>query len=187
MAKYGSFYVVMGSGSTFLAPVTAVPTTALTMALYLPEDAKGRRLRIKGVDYFLASGTPTASSGLMVCVTAIQQARPTLSTGDNSGYAGTVISELGGGGKPGNTKALFINAITLTGPQPAWTLVGANPSGVGLASATLIGHGGAFDVSNRGFKVRPGHMLGVTVLSGTGTTPLFGFGVAFDDEDDGGD
>lgn len=182
MGKHGSFYVVMGNGSTFLAPVTAVPTTTLTMALYAPQ--KGRRLRIKGVDYFLASGTPTASSALFVAVTAVPQARPTLSTGGNGGYAGTVVSELAGGGAPGDTQGLFINAITLTGPQPAWMQVGANPSGVGLASATLIGHGGSFDVSGRGLVVKEGHMMGVAVLSGTGTTPLFGFGVAFDDEDD---
>ena len=31
------FATVMGNGSTFLAPVTAYPTTTLTMALYNPD------------------------------------------------------------------------------------------------------------------------------------------------------
>ena len=182
MVKHGSFYVVMGNGSTFLAPVTAYPTTTLTMALYNPE--KGHKLVVKGLDYFLASGTAAAGSGLVACITAVAQARPTLSTGDNGGYANTVMSELAGGGKPGSTKGLFINAITLTGPQPAWAVVGGNPSGVGLASAVFPGHVGSFDVIRYGFEVKEGHMLGVSVLSGAGTSPLFGFGVLFDDLDD---
>ena len=182
MASHGTFYVVMGNGSTFLAPVTAVPTTALTMALYNP--AAGRKLLVKEASYFLASGTPTASSALFATVTSVPQARPTLSTGANGGYASTVISALNGAGAPGDTRALFINAITGTGPQAAWVMLGATPSGLGLASATLIGHGGVFDLSRYEFVVKEGHMLGITVLSGTGTTPLFGFGLLFEDVDE---
>lgn len=181
MGRHGTFHAVMGNGSTFLAPVTAYPTTTLTMALYNPETS--RKLRIKSLDYFLASGTPTAGSALVACVTPVRQARPTLSTGANGGYAGTVISELGGNGAPGDTSAIFINAITLTGLQPAWKLIGGNPSGDGLASAVFPGHQGVFDVRDYDIVIPEGKMLGLAVLSGTGTTPLFGFGVTFEDED----
>ena len=143
----------------------------------------GRNLKVKSVRYFLASGTPTASSGLVICRTAVPQARPTLSTGDNGGYAGTIVSSLSDGGKPGDTKALFINAITLTGPQPAWVFVGGNTAGEGLASATLAAHQGVFDVRDYDIELGYGHMLGLAVLSGTGTSPLFGFGVTLEDWD----
>ena len=178
---HGTYHAVMGNGSTFLAPVTAYPTLTLTMALWNPE--KSRKLKVKRLHYFLASGTPTAGSALVACVTPVSQARPTLSTGANGGYASTVVSSLSGGGAPGDTKAVFINAITATGPQPAWAVVGGNTAGEGLAAAVFPGHLGAFDVSDYDFVIGEGKMLGLAILSGTGTTPLFGFGVTFEDED----
>lgn len=179
MACRGIFHAVMGNGSTFLAPVTAYPTTTLTMALYQPD--KGRILKISGLHYFVASGTPGVGAALLACVTTVTQARPTLSTGINGGYANTIISSLKSGGQPGDTKALFINAITLTGPQPAWVPAGGNSAGT--ATATIASHAAAFDVNYLGFEIGEGHMLGVTLLSGAGTTPLYGFGVTFEEWD----
>lgn len=180
MGSYGKFHAVMGNGSTFLAPVTAYPTTTLTMALYNPQDSR-RVYKIDSLHEFLASGTPGAGGVLLACVSAIAQARPTLSTGANGGYAGTVISALNGRGAPGATQAVFINAITLTGPQPAWVAVGAEPAaGTG---ATIATHGLVAVVRDWGIEVPAGHMLGVTYLSGAGTTPLYGFGVTFEDMD----
>ena len=178
MATYGTFSTGMG-GSTFLAPVTAHPTTTLTMALYNPTS--DRVYKVKRLSEFLASGTPAAGGALLACVTAVPQARPTLSTGDNGGYAGTVISQLGGRGKPGDTQAVFINAITLTGPQPAWFVAGAEPTTP--ATAAIATHALDVDVSDRDIEVLPGHMLGVTYLSGAGTAPLYGFGVIWKEED----
>lgn len=177
--KYGVFHAVMGSG-TFLAPVTAYPTTTLTMALYNP--TADRVYKVKALHEFLASGTPGAGGELLACVTAVAQARPTLSTGDNGGYAGTVVSHLGGRGKPGDSQAVFINAITLTGPQPAWLVAGAEPAaGTG---ATIGTHGLVAVVDDWEMTILPGNMLGITYLSGAGTTPLYGFGVTWAEEDE---
>ena len=180
MTQIGTFNAVMGNGSTFLAPVTAYPTTTLTMALYNPTS---RRVYTPRKLYaFLGSGTPGAGGALLACVTAVTQARPTLSTGDNGGYAGTVISQIGGLGKPGNTQAAFVTAITLTGPQPAWLVAGGeDAAGTG---ATIATHAALFDVSDFGIEVPPGHMMGLTYLSAAGTTPLFGFGVIWDEEEE---
>lgn len=176
--KRGIFHAVMGNGSTFLAPVTAYPTTTLTMALYNP--AENRVLKIKVLHQFLASGTPDVGGALLACVTCVPQARPVLSTGDNGGYANTVVSSLDGKGK-GDTQALFINAITLTGPQPAWVAVGADPAAT--ATAKIAANAGVFDVEKWGIEIPTGHMLGLAMLAGAGTTPLFGLGVTFEDHD----
>ena len=171
------FHAVMGSG-TFLAPVTAYPTTTLTMALW--NSSVDRVLKPKSVHSFLASGTPGAGGALLACVTSVQQVRPTLSTGDNGGYAGVVVSNLGSRGSPGDTQAAFLNAITLTGKQPAWIVVGAeSEAGTG---ATIASHALVADVSGLDLEVLPGHMLGITYLSGAGTTPLYGFGVTWDEK-----
>ena len=172
------FCAVMGSG-TFLAPVVAYPTTTLTMALYNP-DTSGKAYYVDQAFEFLASGTPGAGGALLACVTDIAQARPTLSTGSNGGYAGTVISSLSGRGSPGNTQAVFINAITLTGSQPAWFVVQAEPAaGVG---ATIATHALVGDLKG-GVLVPSGGMLGLTYLSGAGTAPLYGFGVIWNEMD----
>lgn len=172
------FRAVNGNGSTFLAPVTAMPTTTATMALW--NGSSKRTLFIDKLGYFLASGTPTAGSALVCCVTTVAQARPTLSTGANGGYAGTVISGLGGQ-SGGNSEAAFVTNITITGAQPAWGIVAANPGGVGLAAATFPQHVAFNDHIAGGIAVPPGGMLGLAVLSGTGTTPLFGFEVEWDE------
>ena len=180
MAKRGVFHAVMGSGSTFLAPVTAYPTTTLTMALYNPHES-GRVYKLFGVGEFLASGTPGAGGVLLVCVTAVSQARPTLSTGSNSGYAGTKISSLKGAGAPGDTQAIFLSALTLTGEQPAWVAVASEPAaGTGLTIAT---HGLAADIRYLEIEVPQGGMTGIAYLSGAGTAPLYGFGVTWQEED----
>lgn len=179
MADHGNFHAVMGSG-TFLAPVTAYPTTTLTMALWNPDNS-GRRYKTVSLHEFLASGTPGAGGALLACVSPLPQARPTPSTGDNGGYAGTIVSALNGSGKPGDTSGMFINAITLTGPQPAWLVAGAEPeAGTG---ATIATHGLQVDVRHLELEVLPGHMLGITYLSGAGTTPLYGFGITWKEMD----
>lgn len=168
---------VNGNGSTFLAPITAYPTTTLTMALYNPAES-GRRYYIDKLFSFLASGTPGVGGLLLACVTSVAQARPTLSTGANGGYAGTVISALNGSGAPGDTQAAFVTNITLTGAQPAWVPVASEPAAT--VAATIGTHGLIGEVGG-GMEIRPGSMLGLAYLSAAGTTPLFGFGAIWDE------
>lgn len=170
------FCAVVGNGATFLAPVTAWPTTAFTMALYNPHE-NDKVFFVDTVFSFLASGTPDQNGALLAAVTTVSQARPTLSTGQNGGYASTVVSGLSGKGS-GATRGVFINAITITGPQPAWFVAAAQPgssTGATIASHAVLGK------LEGGVAVPPGYMLGLTELGGAGTTPLFGFGVIWDE------
>ena len=170
------FGAVIGNGATMLAPVTAIPTTTATMALY--NGSSARSYLIDRIGAVLASGTPGIGSALIACVTAIAQARPTLGAGNNGGYAGVIMNCLNGDGAPGNSEGVFINAITLTGPQPAWLPFAGNPDGT--ATANIATHILIAEVDG-GIVVPPGHMLGLAVLSATGTNPLFSFSVVWDE------
>lgn len=166
------FNAVMGQGSTFLAPVTAYPTTTLTMALWNGENDAGRAYLVERVYSFLASGTPGAGGALLACVTKEKQTAPTLSTGANGGYANTEIGGLSGKAA-GASKAVFVTAITALS-EPAWLVAAAEPAaGTG---ATIATHALVADLEG-GVIVPPGYMLGLTYLSGAGSTPLYGLGV----------
>ena len=171
------FAGVMGSGSTFLAPVTAYPTTTLTMALWNGDPAGGRSYFIDRITAVVASGTPVVGGALLACVTTVAQARPTLSTGGNGGYANTIISGLSGY-KGGSSNGILINAITLTGDQPAWFVAAHQPSNTATANIAATGFVAELD---GGVLVPPGYMLGMAVLSAAGTTPLYSFGVTWDE------
>ena len=169
------FAAVNGNGSTFLAPVQAVPTTTLTMALW--NGSNNKTLFLDTAFAFLASGTPDVGGALIGCVTTVAQARPTLSSGSNGGYANTVISGLSGQ-KGGMSKAVFINAITLTGDQPSWFVLDGKPQSTATAK---VAAGSYFAEVHGGIAIPPGYMLGLAVLAGAGTTPLYGFGVTWDE------
>lgn len=171
------FNAVIGNGATFLAPVVAWPTTTLTMALWNAEVDGKTAYFIDTVYAVVASGTPDQQGALLACVTAVAQARPTLSTGDGGGYAGVDMSSLSGKGA-GSTKGVFINAITATGQTPAWFVAANAPggsTGATIASAVLVGK------LDGGVMVPPGYMLGLTVLAGAGSTPLYSLGVIWDE------
>ena len=170
----------MGS-ATLLAPVTAWPTTTATMGLY--NDSDDRCFFIDSVGYHLGSGTPTAGSALVIAVVGGIQTRPTASTGSNGGYAGSEIANLNGRGSPGGSKAMFATALTLLkqgDANPAWQVACGNPGGVGLAAATFPAHLATAEL-NGGFIVPPRGILAMAILSGTGTTPLFGFQASWDE------
>lgn len=171
------FAAVNGNGSTFLAPITAYPTTTLTMALWNGEPDDGKTYVVDTAFAFLASGTPGAGGALLACVTASRQAiNPTA-------YANTVVGSLSGGraagasaSGAGGTRAVFANAITLAGTTPPWVVLEAeSAAGTG---ATIATHAVVAKVEGR-IKLPPGWMLGLSYLSGAGTTPLFGFGVTW--------
>lgn len=166
------YQAINGNGSTFLAPIVAMPTTTCTMALYNNNDA-GLSFLIDDVQVFLASGTP-AAGGVLLGVVSAEPQRGAAAPG---AYANTVISNLSGG--VNRSKAIFTNAFTLliANGQPAWKVLQSEPAaGVG---ATIGSHGLIAPVKGR-MLVPPGGVLGLAYLSGAGTTPLYGFGVAFD-------
>jgi hypothetical protein len=165
------FNAVNGNGSTFLAPVTAWPTTALTMMLWNGEADGGKTYFIDQLYAFLASGTPDVGGALLACVTLGKQAI------NPAAYANTVISGLSG--KLGaSSKAVFANAITAVGGTPAWMVVDCSP--MGTATAKIAANAFLAEI-NGGIAVPPGYGLGLTMLAGAGTTPLFGFGATWDE------
>jgi hypothetical protein len=170
------FNAVIGNGATFLAPVTAYPTTTLTMALWNGEPDGGKSYFIDKVYAFLASGTPDVGGALLACVTKERQTAPTLSTGDNGGYAGTKIGGLSGK-LPGASKAVFINAITALS-APVWFVADSKPQVTATAKVAAAAFEGNLE---GGVVIPPGFMLGLAVLAGAGTNPLFGLGVTWDE------
>jgi len=165
------FGAVVGNGATFIAPVTAVPTTTATFMLYNGEPDGGRVLSIETVGHFLASGTADANGALIGAVTLARQ------TTVPGAYASTVLSSLSGG--PVDSKAVLANAHTITGGQPAWIplpYVGANSI---AADANTIGAAGGVANVDGEFNVPPGHGFAITLVAGAGSTPLYGFSVTW--------
>ena len=169
------FAAVMGNGSTFLAPVTAIPTTTLTMALVNAEGGKGKDYVIERAWVFHTTGTATMGGMLLGCVTEEQNP-----VAPPAAYGSTVISSLSG---RGTTRAIFANAVTLLGAQPAWfQLTQGNPSGTTFTTTGIVSQGGSGDIEGLAL-IRPGHMFGMAFYSGAGTTPLYGMGVIWSEVD----
>ena len=143
------FQGVIGNGATFKAPVTAVPTTTATWGLWNGEAA--------------ASGT--AAVGATLIATASDAVHGSVPTA----YAASVISNNGGGA---TTKARLINAATVPGTQPAWAALKSSQQ----AAATTIGIGEVADVEGL-YAINPTYALYIDILSGTGTSALYGISV----------
>lgn len=99
------YNAVTGNGSTFIAPVTAYPTTTATFLLFNGEEPGGKSYFVDTAYAFLASGTNAAGGALLGAVTLSRQ--------HNAGvlpaaYANTVVSSLSG--QKLNTRAVLANA-----------------------------------------------------------------------------
>lgn len=141
------------------APVQAIPTTTAGFLLYNPDSYRSYVLDQVGT--YLLSGTATAGLTLFGIVTPITATLPTAS-------AGALISSASYTGGAA-TKALIANAYTIPTPtgNAQWFVVGSSVGGV-------PGVGGGFvqDVKGR-IIVPPGRAFGLSVMAGTGTTPLY--------------
>lgn len=154
--------------SNGIAPVTAIPTTTATLALFnLAQQGSGSvALVIERLGFFLGSGTPTAGATMLACVSPRPIASPP--TAMATGYALSSLS----GTQTRLSKALWTTAVTLptTPTSPAWFQV---TSTFQLAAAN-VGQGDIVSDFEGAIIVPPGHALGLAILSGTGTTPLYG-------------
>tara|TARA_Y100000310_G_scaffold176492_1_gene176630 strand:- start:3369 stop:4031 length:663 start_codon:yes stop_codon:yes gene_type:complete len=165
------FGAVVGNGATFIAPVTAYPTTTATFMLYNGEPDGGRVLSIETASFFQASGTSDANGILIGAVTLARQ------TTVPGAYANTVLSSLSGG--PVDSKAVLANNHTITGGQPAWLPLPYHGSNAIAADADDIGsHQGVAKVDGE-FNVPPGHGFALVLVAGAGSTPLYGYGVTW--------
>lgn len=144
-----------------IAPVSAIPTTTATLALYNNDNNNnGLSLVIDWLNVFLASGTPAA--GLSVFATV---AKPTNPPSANATGMGTAALS----GTANGSKALWATALTL----PALAVWSAIASTLQPAAANA-GQGDNFvDLGGR-IVVPPSYCLGLAIFSGVGTTPLYG-------------
>lgn len=161
--------VVVGNGATFKPPITAWPTTTATWLLYNGHPSKA--YFIDTVGFFLASGTAAVGATLIAAVTQPGQLASSVIP---TAFAGSVISNLSG--RSNDSGAVLANAWTIVNGQPAWHGLAADGS---LTASTTIGQGLVAQV-NGGLMIPPTCGLCIDVVSGTGTSALYGVYVTFD-------
>lgn len=145
-----------------IAPVAAIPTTTATLALYNGEGDNGPDLCIERLNFWLGSGTAAAGATLFACVSDGPIA--TTPTAMATGYE---VGSMSRGRR--KSKALWATAVTLP-LDPTWAGV---LSTFQLAAAN-VGQGDGVAFLDGGLIIPPRHALGLAILSGTGTSPLYG-------------
>lgn len=144
-----------------VAPVQAIPTTTAAIALYNSDTAgNGLSLVVDWLNVFLASGT--AAAGLSVLATI---AKPAAAPAANvASYASGSLSNASR-----TSKAVWATALVMAG-APVWSALNSSfqPAGANAGQGD-----NPLDLGGR-LIVPPGFALGLSILSGVGTTPLYG-------------
>jgi hypothetical protein len=153
-------------GTTGVAPVTAVPTTAAAWVLW--NSGWDRSLVIDTIDFFLLSGTPVIGGTILAIVSPITATLPAAATGSaiGSNSYGERLS-----------RAVFGTGYTLPTPvnQYRWGIVSSRSQPGGVA-----GVGGCWSADVNGSIIVPPRMvLGLTMLAGAGSSPLYIPGVTW--------
>ena len=152
---YGGTQVIANG----IAPVSAIPTTTATLALFNGEYDGGASLVVERVGFCLGSGTAAAGATLFVCVTSTKVATvPTMA----SNYA---VQSMSDGSRA--SRAILGTAVTVA--TSGWF---AAASSFQLAAAN-VGQGGDFYIADGEIVVPPGYAMGLAILSGAGTSPLY--------------
>jgi hypothetical protein len=150
-----------------IAPVQAIPTTTATLALVNTDQAGGRSLVIDQLLPFLGSGTPAAGLTLFLTIAAIAAANvPAIGASQPTGY-GVAPTR----GLSTVSRAVWVTALTLVG-NPVWSAV----VGGYQAAAANVGQSDQPLEVRGALIVPPQYALGIAILSGAGTTPLYGIG-----------
>ena len=143
-----------------IAPVAAIPTTTATLALYNADPDKS--LVIERLGFWLGSGTAAAGATLFATVSAGPIASPP--TAHATGYG----TQNANGGTQAS-RAFWSAAVTLPG-SPAWFQVLSSFQ----AAAANVGQGDIIANLEGLIIVPPLRALGLAILSGAGTSPLYG-------------
>lgn len=162
------FCATTGAG-TAIAPVTAMPTTAATWALFNGEAATGKSYAVLSAFAYSVSGTLGLGMALLgtVAIAPVTGTKPTA-------YASSVTTSFTGSG---STNAIFAQNVTMVG-TPAWAVLAARDQ----VSAVSVGSGLTADV--KGMLLIPPQYVGAfTVIAPTGTSALFGVGVVWAEVD----
>ncbi len=142
-----------------IAPVAAIPTTTATLALY--NSDRSQSLVIERLGFFLGSGTPAAGATMLACVS---RKVATAVTAHTTGYNATSAN-----GSSVAARALWGAAVTIPAGS-AWFQV---QSTMQLA-AVNVGQGESPIDLEGAIIIPPECALGIVILSGAGTTPLYG-------------
>lgn len=168
-ARSGSRFVggcqVIASG---IAPVAAIPTTTATLGLYNTDTAKS--LVIDSLGYLLGSGTPAAGGSLLIALSN----GPLLAA--NVPVALANYSSQAWGKNSNTTIARWGAAITI--PSGSAWVQALSTAQIAAANA---GQGDRPISLNGGLIVPPGYCLGIVILSGAGTTPLYTVSAVWDE------
>lgn len=160
---------VIASG---IAPVAAIPTTTATLALYNTASAGGKSLVVRSVSFTLGSGTPAAGATLFLGVSAGATAAVPSAASNYSSQCAT-------GDTSRTALARWATAVTIPAntawiaARPQFQLAAVN---VGQGDAPWGGAGGRF-------LIPPTYALGIAILSGAGTTPLYTVSAEWDEVD----
>lgn len=148
-----------------IAPVAAIPTTTATLALFNGEADGGRLIVIDRIGFWLGSGTAAAGATLFGAVSLgkLATAVSAMATGYAVGRAD---------GQAADSAAKFGSAVTM----PTGTVWSQLCSSFQAAAAN-VGQGDTVTDLDGGLILRPGYALGLGILSGSGTTPLYGISV----------
>jgi hypothetical protein len=164
VTRAGRFYVGgLQLAANAIAPDTSLPTTTAKLALFNGEPDGGKTYFIDHAHLFLASGT--AAAGLTAWAAV------------SKGKLATAVAAMATGfdvaaarGLQGNSNAKFGTAVTL----PAGTVWHSLGGGYQAAAANFGQSDQPWEIRG-GLAVPPGYALGLAVLSGAGTTPLYGW------------
>lgn len=149
-----------------IAPVAAIPTTTATLALYNTNSE--RSLAIERIGFWLGSGTAAAGATLLATVSTNPIASPPSAMATGYGIQSASGRE--------SSKCLWATGVTLPGtPTPAWFQV---LSTFQLAAANVGQGDDSVDLEGM-IVVPPLRALGLAILSGAGTTPLYGVSCVF--------
>lgn len=165
--RFGGGNQIIANG---IAPVSAIPTTTATLALFNGEDSGGRSLIIDRICFWLGSGTPAAGATLFATVSPSKIATPP--TANATGYGSQSLS-----GSSMRTKAVWATGVTVPSmpAAPNWIAI---QSTFQLAAAN-VGQGDTYSEMSGALVVPPQYALGFGILSGAGTTPLYGISVTW--------
>lgn len=146
-----------------IAPVAAIPTTTATLALYnTAEDGTGCSLYVDHIGFFLGSGTAAAGSTLLLGLSNGKVVAASIPAAA-SNYSSQCLSTIGK-----TAVARWGTAVTI----PAGTAWFQSLSTFQLAAAN-VGQGDYAALPGVGIVVPPGYALGMAILSGSGTSPLY--------------
>lgn len=160
LARAGRLYGANTGAGTAIAPVTSLPTTTATWALY--NGYASRKLVVKDIYCYSVSGTLGLGMSLLAGLSSTVQASAA------SAYASSV--KAGINPNQPTSSAVFAQNVTLAG-APVWSVLASRDQ----VSSVSVGSGLTAVVDGM-LIIPPGFALGATVLAPTGTSALFGVG-----------